>query len=52
MVQRSIQSHGTRQSGAHRLCQCLEDDFVERGFLVSGPGDDILVVGRDVTAQH
>jgi len=31
---------------------CLEDDFVQRCFLVSGPGNDVLVIGRDVTAQH
>jgi len=30
----------------------LEDDFVQRRFLVSGAGDDVLVIRRDVTAQH
>ena len=30
----------------------LEDDFVESGLLVSGPGDDILVIRGNVAAQY
>jgi len=34
------------------LPEGLIDDFVEGGLLVSRSSDDVLVIGRDVTAEH
>jgi len=34
------------------LPQELIDDFIEGSFLVSRSSDDVLVIGRDVTAEY
>lgn len=31
---------------------CSVDDLVDGGLLVTGTGDNVLVVGRDVAAEH
>ena len=34
------------------IAAVLINHFIERGLLVAGPRDDVLVVGRDVTTEN